>query len=56
MPVGDFEGRAQVVAIRHAGPDTALEHPPASESIVGVGDSVYLIGQYDDLLQLLQQS
>jgi Trk K+ transport system NAD-binding subunit len=55
MVVGGFEGRAQVVAIKRAGVATALEHPPASDSVVGVGDSVYLIGQYDDLLALLQQ-
>jgi Trk K+ transport system NAD-binding subunit len=55
MAVGDFEGRAQAVAIRRAGADTTLEHPPVSASIVRSGDSVYLIGQYDDLLGLLQR-
>jgi Trk K+ transport system NAD-binding subunit len=55
MLVGDFEGRAKVVAIKRAGTDTHLEHPPAADATVHAGDSVYLIGQYDDLLGLLQR-
>ena len=55
MVVGDFEGRAKVVAIKRAGTDTHLEHPPAADATVHAGDSVYLIGQYDDLLGLLQR-
>jgi hypothetical protein len=44
-----------VVAIKRAGTDTHLEHPPAAGATVHAGDSVYLIGQYDDLLGLLQR-
>jgi hypothetical protein len=42
------------VAIRPAGTDVGLEHPPKPESTVCPGDSVFVIGEYDDLLGLLQ--
>ena len=55
MAVGDFEGRAQAVAIRRAGPTRPSSIRPRPSRSSASGDSVYLIGQYDDLLGLLQR-
>ena len=56
MAVLDIEERARVVAIRPAGTAVGLEHPPNPDSTVRAGDSVYVIGEYDDLLGLLQRA
>jgi len=39
-----------------AGAGMAIEHPVSADTTVDAGDSVYVIGQYDDLLGLLQRS
>jgi Trk K+ transport system NAD-binding subunit len=54
MSVREIEARARVVVITRAGESSGLERPQAA-STVGAGDSVYVIGQYDDLLGLLQR-
>jgi Trk K+ transport system NAD-binding subunit len=54
--VREFEGRARVVALQRDGAGPSLEHPPHPESVVHPGDSVYVIGQYDDLLDLLRDA
>ncbi len=55
MAVRGIETRARVVAIARGGSETAVEHPPAADTTLGAGDSVYVIGQYDDLLGLLRR-
>lgn len=55
MAVHEIEDRARVVAVRPAGTGSVLEHPAALDATVQAGDSVYVIGEYDDLLGLLQR-
>lgn len=55
-------GRFDQVAVRDVGPglvavgrsgSTGLEYPPAEGTVLTPGDSAYVIGQYEDLLRLL---
>ncbi|MBK9738817.1 MAG: NAD-binding protein [Actinobacteria bacterium] len=52
----DLGARARVVAIeRSAGPG-GLEYPPRRDTRLLAGDSAFLVGQYGDLLDLLQRA
>ena len=53
LTVGAIESRVRVVAITRAATGAGLEHPAAADATMNAGDSVYVIGQYDDLLGLL---
>ena len=55
MSVRGIEARARVVAITRAGASDGLERPQPAAT-VDAGDSVFVIGQYDDLLGLLQRA
>jgi Trk K+ transport system NAD-binding subunit len=50
----DLSARTRVVALRHPGGD--LEHPPRRDTRFGAGDTAYVIGPYEELLQVLRHN
>jgi len=60
-PAGGLEGlamqdlslRTRVIALRHA--DARLEHPPRRGTRFRGGDEAFIVGPYDELLQVLQR-
>ena len=52
----DLGTRTRIVAIQRADGVGGLEHPPRRDTLLHAGDTAYLVGQYQDLLGLLQQS
>ena len=54
--VGDLENRAHVVAIRPAGAEGRLVAPVPTDHAFGPGDVAYLIGQFEDLVELLPRT
>ncbi len=53
--IQDLGAGTRIVARQAAGAGE-LEHPPTPGTVLQAGDSVYLIGQYEDLLFLLQRA
>jgi Trk K+ transport system NAD-binding subunit len=61
-PAGGLEGlamqdlslRTRVIALRHMG-DESLEHPPRRGTVFRGGDEAFLLGPYDELLQVLRR-
>ncbi|HVH23194.1 MAG TPA: hypothetical protein VNA11_12125 [Pseudonocardia sp.] len=50
-------GPRRVVALHRAGDrDGNLEHPPRRGTRFGAGDDAYLIGPYQELLQMLRRA
>jgi Trk K+ transport system NAD-binding subunit len=54
LAMQNLSARTRVVAIRR-GDTGALEHPPRRDSRFGAGDRAYLIGPYEELLQVLRR-
>ncbi|GGR13114.1 hypothetical protein GCM10010168_33620 [Actinoplanes ianthinogenes] len=52
LAMRDLSARTRVVAIRR---DDVLEHPPRRDTRFAAGDEAYLIGPYEELLQVLRR-
>ena len=52
----DLASKTRVVAIRRAAEAGKLEHPPRRETAFQAGDTAFLIGQYEELLGVLQRA
>ena len=55
VAVGDLRTTTSIVAVQPAGAED-LHFPPRPDTVLRAGDSAYLIGQYEDLLELLQRA
>jgi Trk K+ transport system NAD-binding subunit len=55
LSMQDLSARTRVVALRRASGDGALEHPPRRGTRFEGGDSAYLLGPYDELLDVLRR-
>jgi Trk K+ transport system NAD-binding subunit len=54
--VEEFQDRTRVIAVRRAEADGTLLCPPPESLIFQAGDIAYLIGQYEDLVDLLPRT
>lgn len=52
----DLGANTRVVAIHRRSSSGELEYPPRRDTCLQAGDSAYLIGQYEDLLVVLQRA
>ena len=52
----DLASKTRVVAIRRAAEAGKLEHPPRRDTAFQAGDTAFLIGQYEELLGVLQRA
>lgn len=52
----DLASKTRVIAIRRAAEAGKLEHPPRRETAFQAGDTAFLIGQYEELLGVLQRA
>jgi Trk K+ transport system NAD-binding subunit len=55
LAMGELSGRTRVVAIGRAADGGRLEHPPRRGTRFSAGDSAYLVGPYEELLQVLRR-
>ncbi|HEY3873769.1 MAG TPA: NAD-binding protein [Actinocrinis sp.] len=55
LTMGELSARTRVVAISHPGRGGGLEHPPRRGTRFHAGDRAYLIGPYEELLQVLRR-
>jgi Trk K+ transport system NAD-binding subunit len=55
LAMQDLSARTRVVAISRAAADGTLEHPPRRDTRFAAGDRAYLIGPYEELLQVLRR-
>ncbi len=55
LAMGDLSARTRVVAISRAAEDGRLEHPPRRGTRFRAGDRAYLLGPYEELLQVLRR-
>ena len=55
LAMQDLSARTRVVALRRASGDGTLEHPPRRGTRFGGGDQAYLLGPYDELLDVLRR-
>lgn len=55
LAMQDLSARTRVVAISRAAADGVLEHPPRRDTRFAAGDQAYLIGPYEELLQVLRR-
>jgi len=55
LAMQDLSARTRVVALRRADGDGSLEHPPRRGTRFGGGDRAYLLGPYDELLDVLRR-
>jgi Trk K+ transport system NAD-binding subunit len=55
LAMGDLSARTRVVAIGRAVADGRLEHPPRRGTRFHAGDRAYLLGPYEELLQVLRR-
>ncbi|KUL28512.1 TrkA C-terminal domain-containing protein [Actinoplanes awajinensis] len=55
LAVQDLSARTRVVAIRRVADRGVLEHPPRRDTRFAAGDEAYLIGPYEELLQVLRR-
>ena len=55
LAMGELSARTRVVAISRADGDGGLEHPPRRGTRFRAGDQAYLIGPYEELLQVLRR-
>jgi Trk K+ transport system NAD-binding subunit len=54
LAMRDLPARIRVVAIRRAQSSTALEHPPRRDTRLAPNDDAYLVGPYEELLEVLR--
>jgi Trk K+ transport system NAD-binding subunit len=55
LAMQDLSARTRVVAISRAAAAGILEHPPRRDTRFAAGDRAYLIGPYEELLQVLRR-
>lgn len=55
LTMQDLSARTRVVAINRAADGGRLEHPPRRDTRFEAGDQAYLIGPYEELLQVLRR-
>jgi len=55
LAMQDLSARTRVVALRRSSADGMLEHPPRRGTRFAGGDSAYLLGPYDELLDVLRR-
>ena len=55
LAMQDLSARTRVIAIGRAGAAGALEHPPRRGTRFTAGDEAYLVGPYEDILQVLRR-
>jgi Trk K+ transport system NAD-binding subunit len=55
LAMQELSGRTRVIAISRAAQPDRLEHPPRSGTRFGAGDRAYLVGPYQELLQVLRR-
>ncbi len=55
LSMADLSARVRVFALRGAGDDGELEHPPRRETRFAPGDEAFLIGPYEELVGILQR-
>jgi Trk K+ transport system NAD-binding subunit len=55
LAMSELSARTRVVAISRAAEDGRLEHPPRRGTRFGAGDRAYLVGPYEELLQVLRR-
>jgi Trk K+ transport system NAD-binding subunit len=55
LAMAELSGRTRVVAISRAAEDGRLEHPPRRGTRFGAGDRAYVVGPYEELLQVLRR-
>jgi Trk K+ transport system NAD-binding subunit len=56
LAMGDISERTRVVAIHRAGDgERVLEYPPRRGTRFGAGDDAYLVGPYEELMQVLRR-
>jgi Trk K+ transport system NAD-binding subunit len=55
LAMGELSERTRVVAISRSGTSGKLEHPPRRGTRFSAGDRAYLVGPYDELLQVLRR-
>jgi hypothetical protein len=55
LAMQDLSARTRVVAISRAAAGGALEYPPRRDTRFHAGDRAYLIGPYEELLQVLRR-
>ncbi len=53
--MSELSARIRVIAIGRPGPDQALEYPPRRDTRFAGGDQAYLVGPYEELLQVLRR-
>jgi Trk K+ transport system NAD-binding subunit len=56
LSIEEMGTRTRVVAIMRAEGDGTLEHPPRRTTRLHAGDRAYVIGQYEELLDVLQRA
>jgi Trk K+ transport system NAD-binding subunit len=55
LAMGELSARTRVVAIGRAAQEGQLEHPPRRGTRFQAGDRAYLVGPYEELLQVLRR-
>jgi Trk K+ transport system NAD-binding subunit len=55
LAMQDLSARTRVVALSRSSADGALEHPPRRGTRFAGGDRAYLLGPYDELLDVLRR-
>jgi Trk K+ transport system NAD-binding subunit len=55
LQMQDLSARTRVIALRHGGADGELEHPPRRGTRFRDGDEAFLLGPYEELLQVLRR-
>ena len=55
LAMQDLSARTRVIGISRAAGDGRLEHPPRSGTRFSAGDRAYLVGPYEELLQVLRR-
>jgi Trk K+ transport system NAD-binding subunit len=55
LAMQDLSARTRVVAISRVEAEGRLEHPPRRDTRFAAGDQAYLIGPYEELLQVLRR-
>jgi Trk K+ transport system NAD-binding subunit len=55
LAMQDLSARTRVVALSRSAADGVLEHPPRRGTRFAGGDSAYLLGPYDELLDVLRR-
>ncbi len=55
LAMQDLPARTRVIAIRRGAGTGVLEHPPRRGARFGTGDEAYILGPYEELLQVLLQ-